>query len=119
LKDRILIRNPTGQPELWQWQLMTADGHIINTSRLYSDREQCESDALRQGLPVIGLSRARTRRAIRTVPIGPSWNLSCDRFGLWHWHRLDSNLRIIETSPRAFLSEADCLRDAEDHGYAA
>ena len=44
----------------WLWELLTPDGHVAAASEEFADRDACEADALRQGLPVKGLRRART-----------------------------------------------------------
>jgi hypothetical protein len=106
----------------WIWELLTADGHVVNTSEPFETRDDCEADAVRQGLPCVGLA-ARRHRVHRTVPItrspnGPSLDLSCDRSGLWHWQRLDTAGELVEKSMYAFLTKDECIADARKNGYS-
>ena len=43
INARIRVRPIFGYK--WQWQLVTADGHIVNASEPYGDRDACEADA--------------------------------------------------------------------------
>lgn len=95
----------------WIWQLMTAEGQAVNESKDFADRLECEADAKLQGLPVHGLSRRR--KATRDT----SWTISKDATSLWRWKRVDGNGIVSTTSDRAFLSKAECIRDARRHGY--
>ena len=45
---------------VWVWQLVTPDGHIVRQSEPFGeDRDACEADAKRQGLPIEGLARKK------------------------------------------------------------
>jgi hypothetical protein len=45
--------------ETWVWELVMPDGHVVQESDSFKDRADCENDAIKQGLPVEGMSRAR------------------------------------------------------------
>ena len=101
----------------WQWELITADGHIASASHPFPTREACEADAKRQGLPVKGLNnRAKVPRV--HSPTGSSkWRFPCTPSGLWQWRRWDGTGKLMEESARAFLTRDECVEDAVKHGY--
>ena len=38
------------------WELMTADGHVINASEPFDSRDECIADAAQHELPIIGVT---------------------------------------------------------------
>ena len=54
---------------LWHWRMVSEEGHLLNRSREFVDRTECELEALEENLPIAGLSRsiAQTRR-VRASP---------------------------------------------------
>jgi len=44
----------------WIWELVLADGHVVQQSEPFKDRSLCEAEAKQQGLPVQGLARPRS-----------------------------------------------------------
>jgi len=102
----------------WVWQLVTHDGHVADESWLFDARSECEADALKQGLPVIGLSRAaRSSPAAERLKDKP-WRILQDPSSrLWHWKRFDDEGNPVEASERQFLTKRECVADAVANGY--
>jgi hypothetical protein len=48
--------------ELWVWELVMPDGHVVQQSEPFEDRAECEKVAKEQGLPVDGMSRPRPKK---------------------------------------------------------
>ena len=104
----------------WQWELVTGDGHIASESESFADRQDCEADALKQDLPLTGMSRRRNKGPVaRAAAAMRGWSVSRDGMDLWTWTRSETESEPAATSTRAFLSKAECVADAEKHGYAA
>lgn len=105
----------------WQWELVTADGHIASESEKFTDRQDCEADALKQGLPLTGLARRRNTKSGIKASAGrgtiAGWTVSRDGLDLWTWKRAATSRDPGASSSRAFLSEDECLADAAKHGY--
>ena len=57
--NRIRVRRTI--KHVWVWELVTPDGHVASRSGAFDDRALCEAEAKRQGLPVKGLARRRTK----------------------------------------------------------
>ena len=96
----------------WQWALITADGHVANVSETFLSRQQCEADAKRQDLPVVGLARAREKTQLRRRD-ATVWEVSRDQAsGLWSWTRLTARGELLQRSPCMFLTKAECMSDA-------
>ena len=55
--NRVRVRRT--MRDLWVWELVMPDGHVVHQSESFSDRAECESAARKQGVPVYGLSRQR------------------------------------------------------------
>ena len=114
MSSRIRIRcMVTGQ---WRWQLITFDEHVANQSELFSTRDSCEADALKQGFTVMGVPqhqkeepRSKPKRKRR------AFTVRCSADGLWTW-RDRGNAENIE-SACAFLTREECIADAKKHGY--
>src|SRR3954471_3289217 len=77
----------------WVWEFVTDDGHVAHQSEPFAEREACETDAMKQGLPVVGLRRLLKRRS---KPQDNTETLSANvtvvrehASQLWHWLRLD------------------------------
>src|SRR3712207_5317836 len=80
------IRIRTTMDHRWVWDLLTDEGHVASTSEAFASRDECEDAALREGLPVKGLSKAKKGAAKpkKTVPSG--WTVTATS-GLWRWRR--------------------------------
>ena len=50
----IRFDRPSG---LWHWRMLSVDGHLLNRSRDFELRTECEAEALEEELPIVGLSR--------------------------------------------------------------
>jgi len=57
----------------WQWELITAEGHVANVSEAFWSRKKCEAEAKRQDLPVVGLART-DEKAKERGPVSQSGN---------------------------------------------
>ncbi len=126
-RDRSVYRSMTNRIRItktmsheWEWHLIMSDGHVAQASDRFATHEQCESDAIKQGLPVIG-----KRRPKKTAPADPEnedptarWKFPSDRSGLWKWKRLNSQRQVIQESRCAFLTKAECVADACKNGYS-
>lgn len=116
---RIRVRSIFGYK--WQWQLVTSDGHIVNASEPFGDRDACEADAQQQGIQVDGLRRKKEKPPPSPTTREPhsKWRFPRDRVGLWQWRRLNDEDQVVEESTRAFLTKDECIEDARKNGYAA
>ena len=45
----------------WVWELVMPDGHVVRESQPFEDRARCEDAARKEGLPLEGMSRSRSR----------------------------------------------------------
>ena len=70
----------------WQWELVTGDGHVANTSESFDSRAECEADAKLQNLPVVGLTRPKTTK--RQHQNEPTLVISSDKSALWRWKHI-------------------------------
>ena len=120
MTTRIRIR---GKPQSqWQWELVTSDGHVANASQPFSSRAECEIDAKKQGLPVIGLARppraspGAAAAKKQGAPVG--WTISSDGDGLWTWQHFNGGEEPVQSSRCAFLTEKECIADARKNGYS-
>ena len=95
----------------WIWELVTRDGHVAAASDEFADRGACETDALRQGVPVSGLRR--TSRA-RAPALKPGLAIASDRYGIWHWKHVGEDGDVIASSDVGFLTKGECERDAAE-----
>jgi hypothetical protein len=57
-------KNPTNRTrirrtmrDMWVWELVMPDGHVVHRSEPIADRAECENAARQEGLPVDGLRR--------------------------------------------------------------
>jgi hypothetical protein len=118
VNTRIRIRSTLSRQ--WIWELVTRDGHVANASETFATREECEADAKLQGLPVSGLRRSSKVKAAsgsnRQAP--KPWTIHKDAGGLWHWERRDERAQVIDQSACAYLTQGECLADAQKHGYS-
>ena len=103
----------------WTWELITADGHVVDESRAFEDRYECEADALRQGMPIVGLSkRSRKSPAARVANHMATWEFVADSHkGLWRWQQFSELGEPIASSMTVFLTRSECIADARLHGY--
>ena len=104
----------------WIWELVTRDGHVANASSAFATREECESDAKQQGLPVSGLRRSARVTAVSS-PRREShklWTIHKDPSGLWHWQQRDERAQIVAESACAFLTRSECVTNAQKNGYS-
>ena len=105
----------------WQWELVTGDGHVASESEKFENRQDCEADALKQALPITGLSRRKAAESAvepstsRTTVGG--WTISRDGMDLWTWKRGATKSEPAASSTRAFLTKPECVADAEKNGY--
>ena len=107
----------------WQWELVTGDGHVASESESFADRHDCEADALRQDLPLTGMSRRRNKKVAARPAAGAArgagWSVARDGMDLWTWTRGATESEPAASSRCSFLSKDECIADAEKHGYAA
>jgi uncharacterized protein YegP (UPF0339 family) len=119
VNTRIRIRSTLSRQ--WIWELVTRDGHVANASEIFATREECESDAKQQGLPVSGLRRSARPKAAPASnrQAAQPWTIHKDTVGLWRWERRDERSEVIAGSTCAYLTRGECLADAQKHGYPA
>jgi len=108
------VRVRTNLARDWIWQLITEDGHVAFESEPYRCRDACESDAKRQGLPIVGGRRALDR-ALHKRARSEGVRVYNDNRGIWKWELVDSQGRIAYTSTLGFLTREECERDSERH----
>jgi hypothetical protein len=103
----------------WVWELVTADGHVAQESQQFMSRADCETEAVRQDLPVRGLHVVRkSRKPSAHEMLNPVLRLIRDRpAGLWCWQLLNKDGQELEMSTRAFLTRDECVADARDNGH--
>jgi hypothetical protein len=46
------------------------------------------------------------------------WNIYQDRYGKWHWQKVNSDARHVARSTQGFRKRDACLSDARKHGFA-
>jgi hypothetical protein len=111
MSNRIRIRATLSRA--WLWELLTPDGHVAASSAQFCQRNECETDALKQGLPVQGLTRTARRKmqAPSATPVG--LRVYSDRSGLWRWTVADDVGQVVARSDKAFLTQAEALGDAD------
>lgn len=97
------------------WQLQTPDGHVVATSREFGSRSACEADALTQGLPVQGLSKAKRTAVQEPAQPRPGLRVYSDRTGLWRWTVADEHGKVAGRSRVAYLTKDEAFRDADVH----
>jgi hypothetical protein len=110
----LIIRVRSTLAHTWQWELMTKEGHVVDTSPAFAEREECEQDADRQGVPVHGARRLA--RGIKVAPAARSsaapWVITKAGRGLWQWESAGEDGVLVQ-STRSFLSKQECIADAE------
>jgi hypothetical protein len=55
--NRVRVRRTIAN--MWVWELVMPDGHVVQQSEPFEDRANCEKAARKEGLPVDGMSRPR------------------------------------------------------------
>ncbi len=120
INTKVRIRSTLSRA--WIWELVTRDGHVANASSEFATRNECEADALKQGLPVSGLRRASRVAAdadARTAPPTPGgWKVYKDDSDLWYWEHADEPSGNVDNSRCAFLTREECVSDARKNGYS-
>jgi hypothetical protein len=110
MSNRIRVRSTLGRG--WVWQLLTPDGHVASSSDVFVDRDACEADARKQGLPVTGLRKGRQSKP---NPTAIGLNIRHDSRGIWRWECVDLDGALAAASNIAFLTRDECARHAELH----
>ena len=114
---RVRVR-PTMAHE-FVWELVTEDGHVIQTSRPFGDRKACARDAEQHGLVVNGAGSKRSGNGSGKRARDPGWRIARDSSGVWHWewHAIE-DVPVVKSSC-GFLTRNECEADARQHGYPA
>jgi hypothetical protein len=106
---RIYVRPRTGVVRsYWTWDLVSADGHTVESSGPFSTREECHDDAALQGLPVSGTPHHRSSQ---------SWTMCRDETAsTWRWQCLEESGATISRSKQAFVTARQCIGNARENG---
>ena len=99
----------------WVWRLVTSDGHVANESAEFANRDDCETEAIKQGLPVQGLSKAKRALVQESARLRTGLRVYSDRTGLWRWTFADDLGKVIARSSIAYLTKDDAVGDADAH----
>jgi hypothetical protein len=108
--ERIRIRNTANRLYVWGTsQRRRARGLWIQQLRV---TRECVAEAERQGVPIIG----RQHRGV--LQSRPDVHLAVHRGagGLWFWRLRDTRGGLVDRSPHAFLTRAECQADAAERG---
>jgi hypothetical protein len=110
---QLIIRLRTTLGHQWHWELITREGHVVDVSPAFGDREECEEDADRQGVPVHRAKRLGRGRKVAPIlrSSAAPWVITKAGRGLWQWESVGEDGALVK-SPRTFLSKQECIADA-------
>lgn len=91
----------------WRWRRTASNGNIVGaSSEGYKAKADCVTNAEKYGYNG------------KYNPAG-SWDFYEDKKGEWRWRHTAVNGNIIGAASEGYKGKADCVSNAERHGYKA
>ena len=86
-------------------------------SAVFTDRQQCEAEAVKEGKSEGLRVAGRIRRAPVVAQAAPGLTIASDTRGLWLWIYREQDGQVTAKCDRAFLSRDECVADASANGW--